>query len=178
MPEKLITKSPKVPTDPRARKRLEQAVEAGHLEDLAGAIVPIIIPRFLVTYMNSVTGGRVRSATVVTVTNRAETPIRVVVNWYKGFSDDANPVGTTAFSIPADYTVDFGSRNLPSELTVVNAVCNPELVFDEGRAIVSSSRAEIGVSSRVYYTSGDKDEQLLAITDSNIVAYRTGNVGD
>lgn len=179
MPEKkLITKSPKVPTDPRARKRLEQVVEAGHLEDLVGVIVPIVFPRFLVTYMNSVTGGRLRSATVVSVTNRAEVPIRVVINWYKGFSDDSAPVGTTAFGIPADYTVDFSSRNLPFELTTVNSVCNPELLFDEGRAIVSSSRAEIGVSARVYYTSGDKDEQLLAISDSKIVPYRTGNAGD
>jgi hypothetical protein len=29
--------------------------------------------------------------------------------------------------------------------------------------------AELGVSSRVYYTGGDKDEELLAITDSKIV---------
>jgi hypothetical protein len=29
--------------------------------------------------------------------------------------------------------------------------------------------AELGVSSRVYYTAGDKDEELLAITDSKIV---------
>lgn len=178
MSEQLITKSPKVPTEPRAMKRLEQAVESGYLENLVGIPIPIVVPRFLVTYMNSVIGGRVRTATVVTVTNRAETPIRVLVNWYKGFSNDDDPVGTTAFSIPADFTVDFSSRNLPFELTTVNAVCDPELVFDEGRAIVSSSRAEIGVSSRVYYTSGDRDEQLLAITDSKVVAYRTGNTGD
>lgn len=123
------------------------------------------------------TGGHVRSATVVSVTNRAETPIRVAVRWYRGFSDDNNPVGTTAFAIPADFTVDFSSRNVPAELTTVNSVCNPELVFDEGRAVVASSRPEIGVS-RVYYTSGDRDEQLLAITDSKVVAYHTGNVGD
>lgn len=178
MTKDLLGKSPNVPTDPRARKRLERAIEAGDLEDLVAVPLPFVVPRYLVTYMNSVIGGRVRSATVVSVTNRAENPIRVVVRWYKGFSDDNNPVGTTAFAIPADFTVDFSSRNLPFELTTVNSVCNPELVFDEGRAIVASSRPEIGVSSRVYYTSGDRDEQLLAITDSKVVAYHKGNIGD
>ncbi|HET7489657.1 MAG TPA: hypothetical protein VFJ85_17145 [Acidimicrobiales bacterium] len=179
MSEYLIPeKSPKIPTDPRARKRLEQAVAIGDLDELVGVPLPLVVPRFLVTYMNSVVGGRIRSATVVSVTNRSEQPARVVVRWYKGFSDDNNPVGTTAFSIPADYTVDFSSRNIPFELTTVNSVCNPELVFDEGRAVVLSSRARIGVSSRVYYTSGDKDEQLLAITDSEVVRYATGNSGE
>jgi len=72
---------------------------------------------------------------------------------------------------------DFGSRNLPGELTVCNAVCNPELVFDEGRAIVSSMWPEIGVSSRIYYTR-ERDTELLAITDAKIVAFGKGNRGD
>jgi hypothetical protein len=81
-------------------------------------------------------------------------------------------------SIPPDFTVDFASRDIPSELTVVNSVCNPELVFDEGRAIVGSRQPEIAVSSRVYYTSGDRDNELLAITDSKIVRFNQGNEGD
>lgn len=88
MTKDLLDKSPKVPTDPRARRGMERAVEALDLEELVAVPLPLVVPRYLVTYMNSVTGGRVRSATVVGVTNRAETPIRVAVRWYRGFSDD------------------------------------------------------------------------------------------
>lgn len=134
--------------------------------------------RYLVTYMNSQTGGRHRSATVVSVTNQSDKPNEVTVSWFKGFTDDASPVGSSTFIIPPDFTVDFGSRNLPGDLTVVNSTPSPELTFDEGRAIVSSRRSEIGVSARVYYTAGDDDEQLDAITDSKVVKYGAANNGD
>ena len=100
--------------------------------------------------MNSQALGRC-SSTIVTVTNQSTRPNLVTVSWFVGFSDNSSPVGSSSFIIPPDFTVDFGSRNLPSELTVVNSVPNPELVFDEGRAIVSSRRPEIGVSARSYY---------------------------
>ena len=64
------------------------------------------------------------------------------------------------------------------DLTVVNAIPAPELTSDEGRAIVSSRLPEIGVSARLYYTSGDKDEQLLTTSDSNVVVFGQGNHGD
>ena len=134
--------------------------------------------RYLVTYMNSQTASRQRSATVVSVTNQSDRPNLVTVSWFKGFSDNSSPVGVSSFVIPPDYTVDFGSRNLPGELTVVNSVPNPELTFDEGRALVSSRQPEIGVSARVIYTTGDKDEQLQAITDSKVVQIDQGNAGD
>ena len=41
------------------------------------------------------------------------------------------PVGTAAFAIPPQFTVDFASRHLPGEITVTNAVPNPDLTFDE-----------------------------------------------
>jgi hypothetical protein len=170
-------KAPNVPTDDRALRRLHRHVEIGDLEEMSVAGLAGR-PRYLVTYMNSQTGGRVRSATVVTVTNQAPRPNVVTVTWFKGFSDNTSPIGTTTLSLPPDFTADFGSRDLPGELTVVNAVCNPELTFDEGRAIVSSGLAEIGVSSRVYYTSGDRDEGLHAITDSKIVRFGGPNAGD
>jgi hypothetical protein len=169
--------APNVPTDDRALKRLHRHVEIGELEEIpAGGLAGK--PRYLVTYMNSQTGGRLRSATVVTVTNQSPRPNVITVTWFKGFSDNTSPVGTTTLSLPPEFTADFGSRNLPGELTVVNAACNPELTFDEGRAIVSSRQPEIGVSSRVYYTSGESDEQLLAITDSKIVRFASANLGD
>jgi hypothetical protein len=136
-------------------------------------------PRYLVTYMKSRTSpDAMRSATVVSVTNQSNLINQVSVTFFKGFTDNSSPVGTAAFAIPPQFTVDFASRHLPSELTTVNAVPNPELTFDEGRAIVSSTRPEIGVSARVYYTAGDGDERLHAVTDSKVVVYGKGNSGD
>jgi hypothetical protein len=166
-----------VPTDPRASRRLERLVELGEFEEIPVAGLPSL-PRYLVTYMNSQTRGRIRSATVVSITNQSEQTNLVSVSYFKGLSDNTSPVCVTSFPIPPDFTVDFSSRNLPGELTICNSVCNPELVFDEGRAIVSSRRPEIGVSSRVYYTAGDDDLELLSITDSKIVAFGRGNRGD
>ena len=119
-----------------------------------------------------------RSATVVTVTNQSNQINRVFVTFFKGFTDDTSPVGTAAFAIPPQFTVDFASRHLPGELTVTNAVPNPELTFDEGRAVVSSMWPEIGVSARVYYTAGDRDDRLHAITDSKVVEYGRRNNGE
>jgi hypothetical protein len=177
MPFNFNKEAPNVPTDPRALRRLERLLELGEFEEVAVAGVPGI-PRYLVTYMNSQTGGRIRSATVVSVTNQSAQTNLVSVSYFKGFSDNTSPVCVTSFPIPPDFTVDFSSRNLPGELTVCNSVCNPELVFDEGRAIVSSRRPEIGVSSRVYYTAGEQDLELLSITDSKIVAFGRRNRGD
>jgi hypothetical protein len=173
----ISSKSAKFPTDPRGQKRLKQLIELGEFDELPLAGLPNT-PRYLVTYMNSQTAGRVRSATVVSVTNQSDRMNRVFVSFFKGFTDDSMPVGVAAFAVPPQYTVDFSSRNLPGELTTCNAISKPELVFDEGRAIVSSMWPEIGVSSRVYYTSGERDESLLSITDSNIVVYGRHNQGD
>jgi hypothetical protein len=179
MAGELIRKGPHVPTEERALKRLKRVVEIGELEDLTGIQGLPSVPRYLVTYMNSQTANdSMRSATVVSVTNQSNLINRVFVTFFKGFSDDSSPVGTAAFAIPPQFTVDFASRSLPGELTVTNAVPNPELTFDEGRAIVSSMWPEIGVSARVYYTAGDRDERLHAITDSKVVVYGAGNHGD
>ena len=170
-------KAPNVPTEPQALRRLQQHVEFGELADISSIFVPSV-PRYLVTYMNSQTAGRVRSATIVTVTNQSSRPNPVTVSWFKGFTNNNAPVGVSSMVIPPDFTVDFATRDLPSELTVVNSVANPTLVFDEGRGIVSSRLPEIGVSARVYYTSGEKDEELLAISDSKVVLFGKENLGD
>jgi hypothetical protein len=168
--------SPKVPADPRALARLRRHIELGELEAVPAALPAA--PRYLVTFMRSQTGVPVRSATVVSVTNQAPRPNLVTVSWFVGFTDNSSPAGTASMIIPPDFQVDFGSRNLPSELTAVNAIPSPELTFDEGRAIVSSRLPQIAVSARLYYTSGDSDEQLLAISDSNVVIFGQGNHGD
>ena len=166
------------PTDPVALKRLERHIEFGEIGEIAHPNWPGGPPRYLVTYMNSQTRGRIRSATVVSVTNQSNIINRVFVSYFKGFSQNDNPVCVCGFAIPPDYTIDFCSRRLPGEITTCNCVCDPELDFDEGRAIVSSMWPEIGVSSRVYYTSGADDNELLAITDSKIVVFGKGNIGD
>jgi hypothetical protein len=171
-------KTPDVPTDAHAKKELERHVELGELADLADIVKFPGTPRYVVTYMNSQKGGRIQSATIVTVTNQSPRPNVVTVLWFKGFTSNNSPVGMTVMAIPPDFSVDFASRNIPGELTVVNSVCNPELVFDEGRAIVGSRQREIAVSSRVYYTAGENDAELLAITDSKVVRFNEGNRGD
>jgi hypothetical protein len=179
MAENLIRKGPHVPTEERALARLKRVVEAGELEQLPATVGIPNTPRYLVTYMNSQTANSaMRSATVVTVTNQSKLINRVFVTFFKGFTDDSSPIGMAAFAIPPQYTVDFASRSLPGELTVTNAVPNPELTLDEGRAVVSSMWPEVGVSARVYYTAGDRDERLQAITDSKVVVYASANSGD
>ena len=102
----------------------------------------------------------------------------ITVSWFKGLTNNTSPVGLSTLVLPPDFTADFGSHDLPGVLTVVNSLPNPQLVFDQGRAVVSSRLPEIGVSARVYYTSGDRDEELLAITDSKIVLFGKENLGD
>ena len=181
MSEEQFREGPKVPTEERALARLRRAVELGELGELPiiEALLPSV-PRYLVTFMKSrTTPNTMRSATVVSVTNQSRLTNQVVVTFFAGFANDSStPAGAAAFSIPSQFTVDFASRNLPSELTSTNAVPNPELTFVEGRAIVSSIQPEIGVSARVYYTAGDRDESLHAITDSKVVVYGGRNIGD
>jgi hypothetical protein len=164
------------PKDPQALRLLERQLEIGEL----GPLLPIFpaTPRYLVTYMNSQTADPVRSATVVTVTNQSRDDCRVAVSYFPGLSNNSSPVCSTSFIIPADLTIDFCSRSLPGPITVCDSICSPDLTFDEGRAIVSSTCREIGVSARVYYTSGANDDEVAAISDSKIVLFGQGNIGD
>ncbi len=171
-------KAPNWPKDPRALRYLERQIELGNLDELPVVVSPNAVPRYLVTYMNSQTGGRIRSATVISVTNQAKTTNQVFVSYFKGFTNNTSPICVCVYSIPPDFTIDFSSRYLPGEITTCNCVCKPELTFDEGRALVGSMLPERGVSSRVYYTEGDKDSQLLTITDSKIIVFGKGNQGD
>lgn len=177
MSKPLDERSPKVPADPRALAQLRRHIELGEFGEVGAVALPAT-PRYLVTFMRSQTGVPIRSATVVSITNQSPKPNLVTVSWFLGFSSNSSPVGTASMIIPPDFEVDFGSRDLPGELTVVNVIPSPELTFDEGRAIVSSWLPEIAVSARLYYTSGDSDEQLLAITDSKVVVFGQGNHGD
>ncbi len=181
MKSKFNQKAPNWPGDAQSVKSLERFIELEEIGDLDLKIFPwpFLVSRYLVTSMKSNTSGRIRTATVVTITNQSRLTNRVAVNFFRGLTPISGPPdGTCFFSMPPGVTIDFVSRDLPSEITTANSISTPELNFHEGRAVVSSWHPEIGVSSRVVYTSGNKDDQLLAITDSNIVVFGEGNHGD
>jgi hypothetical protein len=138
------------------------------------------VARYIVTFIKSRTTDPLRSATVVSVTNQAEKACQVAVEWVRGFEPPA--ACTTTVRLDPGITTDLCSRAVPTPLTTCNATCEPELTFQEGRAVVSSSDEKgcerIGVSARVYYTTGDADEDLAAISDSKIVRFGQGNRGD
>jgi hypothetical protein len=138
------------------------------------------VARYLVTFLKSRTTEPLRSATVVSLTNQAARPSQVSVEWVRGFEPPS--ACTTTVHLDPGITTDLCSRALPAPLTTCNAVCEPELTFHEGRAVVHSSAEEacerIGVSARVYYTTGDDDDDLTAISDSKIVLFGKGNRGD
>jgi hypothetical protein len=171
--EKAVTRSPDFPDDLKEAKALQKELAAAkaYHDFVMGPI-----PRYLVTYMESVTAWTNRSATVVTVTNQSSQPCKIRVAWYRGFVNA--PYCTTEMNLAAHMTSDFCSRDLPQALTTCNSTCSPELMFHEGRAIVASTCKEIGVSARVYYTTGRDDSTLTAITDSKVVRWSEGNNGD
>jgi hypothetical protein len=133
-------------------------------------------PRYLVTFIKSRTTDPIRTATVVSVTNQTNYTCHVSINWFRGF--DPNPVCTTTFDLDAGFQTDFCSRQIPDPITSCNATCAPELTFHEGKAVVSADCRDIGVSARVYYTRGDDDGEVSAISDAKIVRFGQGNRGD
>ena len=60
---------------------MQQQIELGDLQELGALALPGVA-RYLVTYMNSQTGGRVRSATIVSVTNRSSQWNVITVSWF------------------------------------------------------------------------------------------------
>ncbi|MDW3646291.1 MAG: hypothetical protein R8P61_04435 [Bacteroidia bacterium] len=166
--------SPNWPSNALAIHGIERQIQLGELGEIKlPELFPIASPRYLVTYMNSQTGGRIRSSTVVSVTNQSAFRNFVRVAFYWGLGNQV--AGSCNYLIPSGYTIDFGSRQIPGEITSLNCVSSPELHFHEGRVVVSSSYPQIAVSSRVIYTEGEKDSQMLSITDSKIVTYGKGN---
>ena len=148
------------------------------------ALAPGTVVRYRVGYIHSETGSTPRSATVITITNEATTPCTVSVDWRKRFSP-TGPGGvictTTFTSLARGQSADLCSRSLPGEVTVCNAVCAPELTFDEGNAVVGSTNtavcAKIAVTARTYYFSGS-DTTISGIDNPKITKFAVGNVGD
>lgn len=136
-------------------------------------------PRYNIPYMHSGAGDALtRAATVVSITNLSGTRCDVQVQWFRGFL--RTPVCTTTFAgLENNLTADFCSRSLPDAITVCNSTCDPELVMDEGRALVLSAEGpceNLSIGARVYYTEGSNDETVMAISDSKVTRRR--NLGD
>jgi hypothetical protein len=148
-------------------------------QELTSRMHALHLPRYIATYMNSQTRDPQRSATVVSITNDSSSTCESSVDWKIGFGGVAC---TTTLILNPGETGDHCSRSIPSTLTVCNVTCSPELTFDEGNAIIGSTRASpctaIAVSARTYYTTGTSDENLNAITDARIVRIGDGKDGN
>jgi hypothetical protein len=91
-------------------------------------------------------------------------------------------------------TFQFCSRSLPNSITRCDNVSRPELNLTEeeesapmmlpqqGKAIVFSTEepecSRIAVEARVYYTRGNDDKDISAISNSKVVFIDEGNLGD
>ena len=165
------------------------AGEAALSIDAAASVIDVskLVPLYRVTFMKSRTTDPIRTATVVSVTNQAPQPCDVAVEWFRGF--DPTPVCTTTMSLDVGFQTDFCSRAIPDPLTSCNSTCTPNLTFHEGTAVVYGhvyclfgspfgGDPGLAVSARVYYTTGTTDSVVTAISDSKIVRFGNGNLGD
>ena len=134
-----------------------------------------LVQHYLVTYLKSRTD-MPRSATVVTVINQSQQSCTVRVDWFAGFEPDTPACSSTEVLEPG-VANDFCSRDLLSNVTTCNTICDPELTFIEGKAIVLSSASDecsrIAIDARVYYTTGDlTDTGVAAVSNSRVVRTR------
>src|SRR5262249_40200377 len=140
--------------------------------------------RYVVTYTRSQTGKGIRSATAITVINQSSRTCEVRVDWFL-----SNPVdgliGSSLESLSGGTGVQFCSRDLPYTITRCNSISSPEIASPtevQGRAIVFSSGefecSLLAIEARVYYTTGEDDTAISAISNSKIVFVGEGNLGD
>ena len=89
--------------------------------------------------------------------------------------------------MPSGNAFQFCSRHLPDPITRCDIISSPELNSDtpvvmQGKAVVSSTDgpecSRIAVEARVYYTTGEDDTAISAISNSKIVFIDEGNLGD
>jgi hypothetical protein len=140
-------------------------------------------PRYVITYIRSQTGTGIRSATAITVINQSSRSCEVQVGWF--LSSIFSPIGISSVLVSGGTGVQFCSRSLPNSITRCNSTSNPELDSEtevQGRAIVFSSDefecSLLAIDARVYYTTGDRDTAISAISNPKIVFYGEGNLGD
>ena len=138
--------------------------------------------RYVVTYTRSQTGEEIRSATAVTVVNQSSAGCIVEVAW---FGELGELLGSSSLDVPPRSAFQFCSRNLPNSITRCDRLSSPELNSAtpvQGKAIVSSTEgpdcSRIAIEARVYYTTGDHDTAISAISNSKVVFIDEGNLGD
>jgi len=141
--------------------------------------------RYVVTYISSQTGKGIRSATAVTVLNQSRDTCEVQVAWF--LSSGLTTIGTSSASVSGRNSVQFCSRDLPDSITQCDSISSPELdsaTAVQGIAIVISDKGDpdscsfLAIEARVYYTTGDYDTAISAISNSKIVFAGEGNLGD
>jgi len=142
-------------------------------------------PRYLVTYVRSAAQDSIiRSATVVTVVNQSSfQSCDVRVEWFRAGA--SAPLCTEMATMQPGAANQFCTRPLGGLITVCSDPCQPQIagVF-QGTAIVSSSDvfecSLIAVDARVYYTTGtgNTDTAVSAISNSKVVFFGEGNLGD
>lgn len=151
--------------------------------------------RYLVTYARSAATSTIpiRSATAVTVVNQSFKSCPVQVQWFPGgIGGTTDPVCTAMAMVDAGTAHQFCTRPLNGLITTCNAdaTCSgPEAITGvfQGAAVVSSGVKSssdefdcslIGVEARVYYTTGANDGAISAISNSKVVFFGEGNLGD
>ena len=152
---------------------------------LLNAVLAQQTQRYVVTYISSQTGKGIRSATTVTVLNQSRDTCEVQVAWFLG--SGLTPIGISSASVSGRNSVQFCSRALPDSITKCDSISSPELdsaTAVQGRAIVISDEGDpdscsfLAIEARVYYTTGDYDTAISAISNSKIVFAGEGNLGD
>lgn len=140
---------------------------------------------YLIGYLNSDTSEANRTATVISITNQAQGPCEVSVDWFKGL-DPNSAVCATVTTINAGETQEHCSRDLPGAIAVCQSTCDPNLTFEEGKAVVnlhetcflSVDSRRLAVDARLYHTTGDADDAVSGVTGLKVVRFGQGNRGD
>jgi hypothetical protein len=147
-------------------------------------------PRYLVTYVRSLALQNPliqRSATVVTVVNQSSLSCDVQVEWFAG--NATSPLCTVITNgVAPGAPLNFCTRPLPGSVTTCSDACDPPILGNfQGKAIVSSSEglsqgfdecSLIAVDARVYYMALGSDAAVSAISNSKVVFFGEGNLGD
>ena len=131
----------------------------------------VLVPRYQVTYMRSVTGN---SLTVVSVTNQSTKACDVSVDWFYGFVPGTPSQTTTFTALGPGQTTDICSRD--NAFTTCNATGTMTVI--EGNARIASTAAcpKIAVDARVIYV--DAAEAMTGIMNPKIVKNKAANSGD
>ena len=135
------------------------------------------VPVWLVPFMTSTAVGSINATTVITLSNQGTAFCSTVVE-FRNASDSL--ACTTTIGLGPGQTLEHCSRGLPPQIVGCNATCSPQLVYNEGKAIVGMSskcKSKIAVDARVYHTDGN-DGTVQAIAPVKVIKIGKSNTGD